>query len=631
MATTKQSDTYSDYNSLSTGSKLDSLDLVTSLVPLIPFITTPIPTEFPTSQRRYETKSTKNVQPTFTPPTTAIPLEANLLEITTTEGQLTDSYFDNDHNLRRHSHEEHEDYDIECDPTEPDLVHNLHSEPANTFEDKSTLETSSATTERSFVTSSMQSVTVSESMRRMSESEEISTECDSAEEEIPKYSTKIGPSNELLASVNLGIEEIGTTGRTTITDSMRRMSESHETECESNERIDQTEPDQPVTKNYSISPAVHSTRTEESTTMSPYTDSLTTVEATLPVEVLSRRMSEFECSNDKFTIENDGNFILMTPISESMRRMSDSNENLSNECDSHEDFIEVTTAVPFISDSMRRMSSEDPSTTEQNFEEQTEYVTECDTVQPETSHDINETVARKKDATLQCCPDMVCSLLYPSMPICDKQSTETDIRKLVELRDMYYLNRANVLITEIVGKTNDEYTEKRVNYERNLISLWNDTLSISPNNITKGCTNSSSSNNIKQIISSIYCVLKHTDNLLLNDSALAMVVDAAERIETDFTENSAITYLKFRQIILQSMPKEPNQSDTVSTLASYMYHNHNYENERLLLLQLLIDIQQRFEKKTEKYIVSQINIKITDASKSMQKNGLGINLHRTLN
>ncbi|XP_037050356.1 uncharacterized protein LOC119084466 isoform X2 [Bradysia coprophila] len=669
---TKQLDPYSDYSTFSSGSNLDTLDLVTSIVPLI---TTPTPTKFLISQRHHETKPTNNLQSTLIPPSTFIPPAVSPPEFTTTtEGRPTDSYADNElktQNLRRHSHEEHDDYDIECDPTEPnytepestepnstepnstepdrtepnspepDFVHNLHSEPADTFDDKSSIQLSLTSTERPLVTTKVQTVTIGESMRRMSESDEMSTECDSAEDlkETPKSSTIIGPSNELPASINLITDKRTTTGRTAITDSMRRMSESHEmqTECDSLEEIDQTVTEPFVTEITSISPTVYLTEPVESTTMSPFNDQLTSLKPTLPVNVMSRRMSEsdVECNNGNSNellklMDNDGIAILMTPISDSMRRMSDSKENSSGGCDWHEDFVEVTTITPSLSGSMRRMSSQDQQTTEQNFDDHTEYVTECDTVVPETSMDAHKTVAMKKNATLECCPDMVCSLLYPNMPICNKPRTANYTRKLAELRDMFYLNRAHVLITEIVGETTDEYSKKRINSERDLVGLWNDMLSISPNNITEGCTNSSSSN-VKQIISSIYCVLKYTDTLQTTDSVLEMVVDAAKRVETEFNGSTGMNYPKFRRILLQSLPKVPNRSNTVSALANYMQHNRNYENERLLLLQLLIDIQQRFEKKTEKYIVSQMNIQIRDASKSLQKNGVGVNLHRTLN
>lgn len=586
-----------------------------------PLTKTPTPTNAPTSQRRYETKSTKNVHSTLILPSPTTPPAVTPPELVTTEFYPTET---ENQNLRRHSQEEHEDYDIECDPTESNSVHNLHSEATDTLEDQSTIPPSLTPTEKPFLTPPVET---GESMRRMSESDEVSTECDSAEDlgEMPKSSTTIEKVNEPLGSINMVPDEITTTDQTTITDSMRRMSESNEiqTECDSVENNEQSVTEQSVTKINLISPTVYPTQAEESTTMSPFNGPLSTLKPKeLSVNELARRMSESDVVG---CLHNGKDSIQMTPITDSMRRMSDSNENSSDDCDSHADFIEVTTTASTISDSMRRISGPDQPTTEQYYEEQTEFVTECDTVAPDIPHDVHKTVETKKNATLECCPDLVCSLLFPAIPICEKQRAATYIRKLVELRDMFYLNRAHVLITELVG---DEYTRKRTSYERELFSLWNDTLSMSPNNIINDCANSSSSNSV---IASIYCVLKYTDSLLLTDSVLEMVVDAAKRIETDFTGGNAKNYLKFRRIILQAIATVRNQSDTVSALANYMHHNRNYENERLLLLQLLIDIQQRFEKKTEKFIASLMNIKITDASKSLQENGVGIKLHRNLN
>lgn len=629
-------------------------------------------TTSPTSQRRHRKKLNKT-STTYNPSSTVNPFESEIANVQPTKNSL-DKSADHDlmnQNMRRHSQE---DYDIDCDSAELDSVVQPTTSFSNEFFDKPNVPFESHSA--SFVTPRTQTSTIGESLRRMSESEEISTECDSVEDIVATTTSKpIHPKsyrefipenislqpNQLMTAITLAPDaKISTEATTVTTIIMRRMSESEEiqTDCESDKastKIDQPETEQYATKTMSTSFAIHSTQTEE--TIDPTQERLT-------INELSRRMSESDadCKNDKG--ENGNGSVdspvddknSMTPIRDSMRRMSESNEN-SADCDSHEDNIDVTTSAASISpDSMRRMSHSDKSTSKipkyqtdpvnptivTDYPE-TEYVTECATVAPlpsdaivseESANDSEKTmeINVSKDISLLCCPDSVCSLLYPNVPDCDARRTVPSnfIRKIDELRNMFYLYETQVLITKMVADSDS--IRKRMIYERELVRLWNDILSIAPIDITNGCTEDSSSDdeNGKQIISTIYCFLKYTDSLL-NDTFLEIVLNVVKRIEANFPRNKVLRYHKLRRIILQSIPKALNQADPVALLSHYMQHNQNYENERTFLLHFLFDIQESFESNTKNQFINQIKAKKTDSSESLQENGLGIKMHRTSN
>lgn len=625
---------------------------------------------------------------------------SNPFEFETTTVQLSENspiiYADKElrnHNLRRHSHE---DYDIDCDFNETDSVDrfvqpttSIAREFVDILNDKpeSNLHSPSLTTNH-LVASTVQNPTIGESLRRMSESEEKSKECDTDEDQfgvittttpspnssknsrpvetIREYTstvitTSFSPSpNQLIISITLAPEE--NVDLTTISNTvpMRRMSESEEiqTNCDDDiARIDKPATEQSLT----TSTTIHSTLAEDaidasSTIATPTAPKL----KTSTINELSRRMSEsdVDCKHDK----NDGESSSATTLkngTNSMRRMSDSNEN-SSDCDSHEDIVDLTTASPIISDSMRRMSHIDTLTTELNledhtnptiptvvFDDPTEYVTECDTEMPlvleavvavnsqESLNDVQQTKEIKENSLL-CCPDSVCLLFYPQIPSCAaiRMATANNIpniiRKIDELRDMYYLYETQVLITKMVGDIG--YIRKRMDYEAFLISLWNDGKFASQTNIpnTCRCRNRSNTDNAKQIISSIYCFLNYTDNLL-NETFPDMILEIVKRIETDFPNHKVVKYPKLRRTILQSIPKVANESDVVNLLFAYMQSNRNYEKERIFLLQLLFDIQERFEADMNNYSIgkSSDRAQIIDSIESLQENGLGIKMHRT--
>lgn len=623
---------------------------------------------------------------------------SNPFEFETTTVQLSENspiiYADKElrnHNLRRHSHE---DYDIDCDFNETDSVDrfvqpttSIAREFVDILNDKpeSNLHSPSLTTNH-LVASTVQNPTIGESLRRMSESEEKSKECDTDEDQfgvittttpspnssknsrpvetIREYTstvitTSFSPSpNQLIISITLAPEE--NVDLTTISNTvpMRRMSESEEiqTNCDDDiARIDKPATEQSLT----TSTTIHSTLAEDaidasSTIATPTAPKL----KTSTINELSRRMSEsdVDCKHDK----NDGESSSATTLkngTNSMRRMSDSNEN-SSDCDSHEDIVDLTTASPIISDSMRRMSHIDTLTTELNledhtnptiptvvFDDPTEYVTECDTEMPlvleavvavnsqESLNDVQQTKEIKENSLL-CCPDSVCLLFYPQIPSCAaiRMATANNIpniiRKIDELRDMYYLYETQVLITKMVGDIG--YIRKRMDYEAFLISLWNDGKFASQTNIPNTCRNRSNTDNAKQIISSIYCFLNYTDNLL-NETFPDMILEIVKRIETDFPNHKVVKYPKLRRTILQSIPKVANESDVVNLLFAYMQSNRNYEKERIFLLQLLFDIQERFEADMNNYSIgkSSDRAQIIDSIESLQENGLGIKMHRT--
>lgn len=662
------------------------------------------------SQRRHRKKLIPNLHSTTQNRksyhrTTSAPESptSNPFEFETTTVQLSENspiiYADKElrnHNLRRHSHE---DYDIDCESTESDsvdrfvqpttsiareLVDVLNDKPDIPFENS--LHSPSSTTNH-LIASTVQNPTIGESLRRMSESEEKSTECDTDEDQIgviptttpspnslknsrpvetiptsTVITTSFSPSpNQLIISITLAPEENADLTTISNTVPMRRMSESEEiqTDCDDDiARIDKPATEQSLTTSTTIHPTLAEDAIDaSSTTATPTAPKL----KTSTINELSRRMSESDCTYDK----NDGESLLATKMAmltlkngnNSMRRMSDSNEN-SSDCDSYEDIVDLTTAAPIISDSMRRMSHIDTLTTELNledhtnptiptvvFDDPTEYVTECDTETPlvleavvatNSQESLNDVQQPKEiqENSLLCCPDSVCLLLYPQIQSCAAIRIATAnnipnfIRKIDELRDMFYLYETQVLITKMVGDIG--YIRKRMDYEAFLISLWNDGKFASQTNIPNTCTNRSNTNNAKQIISSIYCFLNYTDNLL-NESFPDMILEIVKRIETDFPHHKVVKYPKLRRTILQSIPKVANESDVVNLLSAYMQSNRNYEKERIFLLQLLFDIQERFEADMNNYAIDKSSDRdqIIDSIESLQENGLGIKMHRT--
>lgn len=628
---------YSDYSKAPVISDLDSLDLVTSFDRA---------TSQPMSQRRHRIKlhSTTHNPQIFDSSTSTT--ESPIFEFETTTVQLSEHSIHElvNHNLRRHSHE---DYDIDCESAEIDSV---QATTSIAIPLENTLHSPPSTQSHSH-TLTVQSPTIGESLRRMSESEEKSTECDTDDviptttspsrrvETIPDYTsttitTSFSPSqNQLMISITSAPEDPTTISNT---EPMRRMSESEEIQTDCDEDI----------ARLSTSTTNHSTQAEDAlyTSSVSYSTTIPNLK-TSTMEELSRRMSEsdVDCRHDKNDSEKSSTKV-DNSMTDSMRRMSDSNEN-SGDCDSHEDIIDPTTAAPIMSDSMRRMSHIDTLTTELKFEDHTdptaptivsddptEYVTECDTEQPENSqheslHDVQQT-KEIKDNSLLCCPDSVCLLLYPQIPSCAAIRSANLIRKMDELRDMFYLYETQVLITKMMGDS--DYIRKRMDYEQFLISLWNHENFTAQLNIPNICTKRSNTDNAEQIISSIYCFLHYTDNLL-NESLLDMILEIVKRIETDFPNNKVVKYPKLRRTILQSIPKVSNKSDVVNMLSDYMQSNRNYEKERIFLLQLLFDIQERFVVDMNHYFVktSEDKAQITDSIKSLQENGLGIKMHRT--
>lgn len=659
-AKTHPLDPYSDYGMASSISDLDSLDLVTSLEiknqqshPATgpPKLNSPnreskcendelCGTTAPISQRRHRKNFLKN---STTQNPTVSPFESESTENSFDSSAGSDLI---NQNLRRNSQE---DYDIDCGSSELEPV----VQPTTSVNSELVKDKPDFPLENNLVTPVVQPSTIGESLRRMSESEEISTECDSVEDLIAMTTSRPSPLKrtrvvtpppiQFITSITLApVERMSDAATVSTTNTMRKMSESEEiqTDCES-ETSDNTKIDRPATMSTSSSIALYSTPTEEAIAPTP---------KTLTMNELSRRMSvsDVDCKSVHLSMHKTGESTMM-PVRDSMLRMSESNEN-SADFESHADHTEVTvtTSAPSIRpDSMRRMSHSDKATTEMAdhrtnpkdpLDYPTEYVTECDTEAPlpledsaPDSHSPPKTMEISNEDSLLCCPDSVCALLHPNVPNCDGGRIVTSklVRKIDELRDMFYLYETQVLITKMVGDS--DYIKKRMSYERDLVSLWNETLSITPIHIINGCTDDSRRKNVKQIISSIYCFLRYTDSLL-NDTFLEIILNVVKRIETNFPGNKVLRYHKLRRIILQSMPKVLNQSDQVARLAHYMQHNRNYENERIFLLNFLLDIQDRFEANMKNYFnINQLNAKITDSSKSLQENGLGIKMHRTLN
>lgn len=622
----KQFDTNTDYSIIPSSVELVSLDLVTALEIENRHSqhTSPKPElkckndelcGIQTSRRRYRKKLIENTHIATDNPT----FEISTAQLTndTSEGYI-DSELTN-YNLRRHSHE---DYDIECDSTE-DYFSKIPSKSSttpvvDTIKFASEIQTHHTTEYlpliRNDFTSPPLFSTIGEPLRRMSESEEVVTECDSFEDHtvintIVDMTASSVPMQTLITS---SPDHVVLTDRTLVTESMRRMSESEEMEmdCE----YDGTPIHHPVTEDFST--------TQLGTTPTP---------ETLAMNGLSRRMSESDvnCTTNESEsqmsqmnpIGNDVNII--SPIVDSMRRMTESNEN-SSDCDSHEDFVEVTTVAPILSGSMRRMSRLEKLTTELNADDPTEYVSECVTEisqlnesdnSTEMSGNVHKTAEIRPENALQCCPDSVCSMIYPSVPVCAEKKLVNYFHKVRELRDMFYVYKTQVLITQLVARDSD-YLRKRRNYERSLVNLWNDMLSRFHNDIIDSCTRRTAIlNDQLQTISSIFCFLTRTNNVL-NNSLLKMILNTVRRIETDFTKNKILTYPKLRRIIWQSIPKPLSRSDQVSTLSNYMLHNRNLEIERMFLLRLLFNVQQGFGNSLRKYFVNPTNS--TDPTRSLQ-------------
>lgn len=614
--TTKQLGPNPDERIDSASSNLDSLDLVTSIE-----LENLSPLAAPNLKSTCDNDELcgNDVQLSHSTPKVGLSVPKSTI------AHLTDSYPDIEvnkynHNLRRHSQE---DYDVDCDPTENYSDGSTTKSPAPistaavVIPPKLTLHSRTTPPSDSSVTMSpLQPSTIGESLRRMSESEEdISVECDSLEDLTASTAIIGSPLTSLTTSAPKIVES---TGQTPVTDPMRRMSSSGQvTDCVPDEN--------------SAGKMFESFTTETVELTEPNTTTLSLTE-------LSRRMSDtdIDCDNNSssqttYSLPKDNS---MVPSGDLMRRMSESKET-SSDCDSQEylyGFIELTTAAPILSDSLRRMSSIEEFTTESNFEDSTEYVTECQTEVPLTSKPKSSDGTRKAvtstvvNNTLECCPDSVCSLLYPSVPACDNSKI---VRKLDELRNMFYLYKTQCLITEMQGQQSAVVVRKQ-KHERRLVDLWNAIRSEYKNNVIDGCANGSAIHNVKRTISSIYCVFAYTNNLL-NDRVLQMIMNAVENIETTVPTNTILSYPILRRIIFQSIPKISNRSDQIHKLFNYMLYNRNYETERMFLLQLLQNVQQRFETNLAKYFINSVNShKTTDPTQSLQENGVGVKMHRTL-
>lgn len=628
---TPQPAPYSDYSKISSISDLDSLALVEPVNPESKCENDELcGSKLPVSERRHRNKMTKKLHSTSaTESSTFVPFE---FESTTV--QLPSNHADKElgnHNLRRHSHEE---YDIDCESTEIDSVDSVVQPTTSTTIRDVTDKTDPPLESNPTPTSTVQTPTIGESLRRMSESEEMSTECDTEDDQ----TITTAPEDHMSTDVNESADVTAVSN----TESMRRMSESEEIQTDCEYDVDTARIDRPasLTKTMPTATSIYSTPSEDAIATSPATPGVETTPKlkTSTMNELSRRMSESDVDCKQIEEVDE-----MTPIIDSMRRMADSHES-SADCDSHEDTIDLTTVAPFLSDSMRRMSHSDTQTTELNiedhteptttiaFEDPTEYVTECDTEMPPLDDAQRATKTKEnKDNSLLCCPDSVCLLLYPHISSCDAIRFANVVRKIAELRDMFYLYKTQVLITKLVGDS--DYINKRIDYEQILIHLWEDESFISQIDITNTCTNGSHAKNAKQIISSIYCFLNYTGNLL-NETFLDMILEIVKRIETDFPHHKAVKYPKLRRTIFQSIPIVSNESDVVNLLSDYMQNNRNYEKERIFLLQLLLDIQERFEADMEHYFIANrlddgIPASTTDSIKSLHENGLGIKMHRT--
>lgn len=521
------------------------------------------------------------------------------------------------------------------------------------------------------------------SMRRMSESEEIVTDCGSDEDKISTNIAETASEKSFIkthssspmtinhsAQTDLPIATTTPTATTYLTTSKlkttttnelsKRISESGE-DCESKENTQSSKEIDSSTQRPQLSTTFATTSKNDKNS----TDASLLLQSVVPITDSMRRMSESDENSSDCDSHED--IIVSTTVAQST---SDSHEDIivsttvaPSTSDLHENIVVLTTIAPSRSDSMRRMSQIndiDILTTELDFEDLTnptnptvdlpEYVTECDTEIPLITEALNESLQESQNdvkniskigeiSPLPCCPNPVCLLLYPNSPTCDVRRTNTPVvdisnftSRTDELRNMFYLYKTQVLITKMLSDS--DYIKKRNIYEQYLVNLWNETIFTYQINNSNSCTNSLSNENAKETISSIYCFLNYTDNLL-NESFVNMILEVVKRIETDFPNKKIVKYPKLRRIILLSLPKILNESDAVYLLSDYMKHNRNRDKERVFLLQLLLDIQERFEMEMknnsiemdEKSANNQISKDVTDSSESLQENGIGIKMH----